>query len=97
MGIYRVSGPNPSGDVRMVEARTASQAIAHVVDKTFTASILSPKELIRLTKEGVELETAGAEAAMPAPEPVEEMPVEEKVRRTKPGSEAPNEIFDHAE
>lgn len=46
---------------RMVEARTKASAIAHVARTSFDAVPLSMKEAINWTKEGVDLEEAGAE------------------------------------
>jgi len=51
---------------RMVEARTAASAIAHVARNSFSAVPLSTKEAIAYTKQGVDLEEAGE--ALPATE-----------------------------
>lgn len=65
MAIYLVGreGADETEKPRMVEARTASSAIAHAARTSFSAVPLSPKELIAYTKKGIELETAGEDIA----------------------------------
>lgn len=64
MAIYAVTRANAPKDEkpRMVEARMGSQAISHVVGTMFSAKAVTTKDAIALSKEGVELETAGEEA-----------------------------------
>ena len=52
-----VEGEKP----RMVEARTAASAIAHVARGSFDAKPLSTPEAVRWAKEGVDLEDPKAE------------------------------------
>lgn len=63
MAVYLVTreGAAEGEKPRMVEARTKAQAIAHVARSSFGAEVLSTKAAVGWTKEGVEIEEAGAE------------------------------------
>lgn len=53
----------PEGTLpNMVEARTAQQAINHVARGKFGAQVLSTREAVTWAKQGVDIETAGADA-----------------------------------
>lgn len=51
--IYVVGGP---AGIRLVNANTKSQAIAHVAHSTINAHVASQKDLVELLARGVEVE-----------------------------------------
>ena len=65
MAVYLVGreGATKNEKPRMVEARTAASAIAHVARNSFSAVPLGIKEALAYSKQGVDLETAGEEVA----------------------------------
>lgn len=61
MSVYIVNRADaPEENSRMVEARTASAAIAHVARTSYGAIPISTKEAVSWAKKGVELEDAKA-------------------------------------
>ena len=65
MPIYHVKTPNSE---HIVNASSKSVAVNHVVRKTVTAKNLTATDLVYLqTEKGLQIETAQAEAADPAP------------------------------
>ena len=54
MAVYLVT--TPEGET-LVEARTQSQAINHVIKKTITAKTLNVTDLTKFVREGKEIET----------------------------------------
>lgn len=61
--IYTVTERDAKGHAiseRLVRASSQAQAIRHVVDPRFTASVPSPDELVRLTLADVKIEDAKA-------------------------------------
>lgn len=69
--IYKVN--QPDGTFALVEAASSRGAISHVVGKFFKAELATQHELVDAVKNGVEIETAGAEAeaqeSIPGTEP----------------------------
>lgn len=63
MAVYIVTqeGAADGTKPRMVEARTKTAAIAHVARTSFAAEPISTKEAVNWSKQGVEIEEAGAE------------------------------------
>lgn len=52
-----------TGDVfALVTASTKAQALAHYARRTLGCAVASPEQLIAATKDGIEVEVAGAEA-----------------------------------
>lgn len=64
MAVYLVGreGATEEEKPRIVEARTAASAIAHVAKKTFAAQVISTKVAMTYAAQGIELETAGGDA-----------------------------------
>jgi hypothetical protein len=56
--IYLITTPTGK---RLVDAANKTQAVNHVAKATITATVASQSELVKLTKDGIEVETAGSE------------------------------------
>jgi hypothetical protein len=56
--IYAVEGPQ---GFHLVEAGTKVGALRHVAEKHFTVSVANQKTLVAAMKDGVQIETAGAD------------------------------------
>ena len=63
MAVYLVGreGAGPDEKPRIVEARTAKSAIAHVARNSFGAQVISTKQAMEYAKQGVELESASGD------------------------------------
>ena len=59
MAVYRVSTKVEGAKVRLVDAKTKAQAIAHVVADTIDAEVCEIADAVALGKAGVEIEKAG--------------------------------------
>lgn len=55
--IYVVGGPS---GIRLVDAATKQQAVAHVANKTINAHVASQKDLVELLARGVTVEAVKA-------------------------------------
>lgn len=61
MAIYKITTLVVNGPVRLVDAKTKAQAIAHVVADTIDAEVCEIADAVALGKAGVEIEKAGGE------------------------------------
>lgn len=60
MTLYLVKFVPTDPTTRLVEAKTKSQAIAHVIDGCVSAAVPGPRELLELGQKNMAVETAGA-------------------------------------
>lgn len=63
--IYVVGGPT---GLRLVDAVTKQQAIAHVAHSTFNAAVASQHDLVELLGKGIKVESANTTSQPDAPE-----------------------------
>lgn len=59
MAVYKVSTKVEGAKVRLVEAKTKAQAIAHVVSDTIDAEVCEIADAVDLGAAGVKVEKAG--------------------------------------
>lgn len=63
MAVYKVVTKVEGAEIRLVDAKTKAQAIAHVVADTIDAEVCEIADAVKLGAEGVQIETAGEVAA----------------------------------
>jgi hypothetical protein len=56
--IYKVTSPY---GVRLIESANKFQAIGFVAKSTFKAEVATQSDLVKMTKDGIEVETVGGE------------------------------------
>jgi hypothetical protein len=60
--IYSITEIETGEVFALVSATTKAQALAHYARRTLGCAVAIPEQLIAATKDGIEVETAGAEA-----------------------------------